>query len=475
MFPNSQSFLGNETGDHFLAAGQYGQMTRQEVGDLYKALVAGSDIANPGTTAGGGFPFRVEFLDNMLRYLTYTEAHIKLFPALFKEQATNTVVEYNTVSDYGVDAGGSIAEGDLPEEHDMTIARNYATIKFLATMRRVTHPMQVIRSAHGDVIRKQAEAGTRWLLRAAEQMCFNGDSRVIPEQWDGIWSQGSQNGATIVDLRGARLSSEELNEGIGDVTKDPNYGMPTHLHHSVRSHTNLSKEFFPSERFSINGGAQTITPGHRFKQFQSSVIDSTMDLEPNVFIREGAAPITLGIGSAAKRPGVPAITVAATAGAAVATSQFGVADAATYIYRVVAVNRYGKSAPVDTATVAVAATENVTFTVQDAGGATGYEIYRSPVGGAGAAATALYITSTARTGLATVITDNNDDLPGTSKAYMLQQNPEAITFYQLVPMMMYPLAQIDLSVRWAQLLYGTLVLNAPAKHLIYRNVGDAAP
>jgi hypothetical protein len=481
MLPQfNQTFLGTQ-GDHYFEAGEYGAMSRQDVTNLWKALVAGSDINNPGTAAGTGFPFRIEFLDNMLRYISYRATHVRLFTALMKEQALNTIIEWNLLEDYGEDAGGFIAEGDLPQEHDLTISRNYATIKYLATVRRVTHPMQLIRPAHGDVIRRSAEAGTLWLLRAAEKACFFGDSRVIPEEWDGIDSQmdqaltaGDLDAGSVRDLRGRRLSEDEINQGIGVQMQDRNYGFPTNLHYSVGAHQNLAKELFAKERLGIAERSRRAVGGFRMDSFQSSLQPTELQLEPNVFIKEGEAPVANGLGSTAKRPAVPSVGTVTSPGDA--DSQFAAGDADTYLWRVVAVNRYGKSAPVDTAGHATAAGDKATFVITNNGGATGYEVYRTRAGDAGAAAKARFMIRIPK-GAAdtTTFEDFNDDLPGTSKAFMLQQNREAITFYQLAPMMMFPLAFIDLSRRWAQLLYGTLILNAVRKHLMWKNVGSDAP
>jgi hypothetical protein len=477
----TQPYGGIGQGSHTFEAGEFGQMSRAEVTELWKALVAGSDINNPGTAAGTGFPFRVEFLDNMLRYISYRATHVRLFTALMKEQALNTVVEYNLLEDYGEDAGGFIGEGDLPQEHDLTISRNYATIKYLATLRRVTHPMQLIRPAHGDVVRRSAEAGTLWLLRAAEKACFFGDSRVIPEEWDGIKSQmeqalgtGNLDAGSIRDLRGARLTEEEINEGVGFQMSDRNFGYPTNIHYSVAAHQNLARQLFNKERLGIAERSRRAVGGFRMDAFQSSLQPTDISLEPNVFIKEGDVPVATGVGSSAKRPAAPVL--GAVTSPADPASKFYAADADTYTYKVVAVNRYGKSAPVTSGSVVVSTGDKVTFTITDGGGASGYEIHRTAAGEGGTAATAKFIIRIPKAaGATTTFDDFNDDLPGTSYAFMLQQNREAITFYQLAPMMLFPLAYIDLSRRWAQLLYGTLIVNAVRKHLLWKNVGSAAP
>lgn len=44
-----------------------GDQSHQDAADLQKALTAGSDVNNPGVSAGEGFPLRVESLENTLK------------------------------------------------------------------------------------------------------------------------------------------------------------------------------------------------------------------------------------------------------------------------------------------------------------------------------------------------------------------------------------------------------------------------
>ena len=150
-----------------------------------------------------------------------------------------------------------------------------------------------------------------------------------------------------------------------------------------------------------------------------------------------------------------------------------VADAGTYIYKIVAGNRYGLSTPVTTASVAVVSGDGVTFTVADGGqGTTFYEVYRTTPGGS--AANAKLMTRVKRTGATQVITDLNGDIPGTSKGFVVMQNARSFSWAQLLPMTRIPLATVDTSIRWAQVIYGALKVYAPAKNVVIKNIGRAA-
>jgi hypothetical protein len=210
--------------------------------------------------------------------------------------------------------------------------------------------------------------------------------------------------------------------------------------------------------------------GLSIKGFHSMV--GPIMFNPDVFVEFGNVPNAAAVGNAATRPSTPTESTAPTTPVD-ALSQFGAADAGDYFFKVVAVNRFGKSAPLTiTGPVTVAAGDKVTFGVTEGAVApTAYEVYRTRK--SGAVGTAKLMFTTARTGAATTINDFNADLPGTSKAFLIQQNVEFFAFKQLAPFVKIPLATIDTSIRWMQLLYGAPTVYAPGKAVIFKNVGRA--
>ncbi|GAG46388.1 unnamed protein product, partial [marine sediment metagenome] len=79
----------------------------------------------------------------------------------------------------------------------------------------------------------------------------------------------------------------------------------------------------------------------------------------------------------------------------------------------------------------------------------------------------------ARTAASQVVTDANADLPGTSKGFVLMQNQRSFAWSQLLPMTRIPLAAIDTSIRWSQVLYGAIKLYLPPKNIVVKNIGRA--
>ena len=452
----------------------FGEATAADVSELNKALAAGQAITGPGGTAGDGFALRVESLERTLKSTTFRMEHIRFWKAVPKLPAYNTVEEHNEMSQYGANPdAGFISEGDLPEEDDSVYTRKYAVVKYLGTTRKVTHVMSLIKPAHGNVVAQETVNGTMHLLRVMERALFYGDSSLSALQFDGFEKLMKDLCPTtnIIDLRGLPLSEDLLTDGALTVQDAPNYGTPTHLYLNPKTKTDLVKAFFPKERhdtFQKQGGFI----GLDIKGFTSPAGDVVF--EPDVFITDGGGPTANAIGDASKRPGSPTFSTN-PADTGEATAKFTADDAGDYRYKAVAVNRYGRSAAVAYGSaLTVEAGNKVTFGLTPSSATTGwFEIYRTAKNGAaGTERLILRVPNAAGAG-ETTVTDLNWNLPGCTAAFLFQLNLESLSFKQLAPMVKIPLATIDSSIRWMQLLYGTPVLYTPGKNVLYRNVGRA--
>ena len=135
-----------------------------------------------------------------------------------------------------------------------------------------------------------------------------------------------------------------------------------------------------------------------------------------------------------------------------------------------AINESGESAPATSAGVAVAAGERVDLTVVSSGGSvTGLRFFRrlstDPVG------SERFFFQQPVASLTKA--DLNFDIPGTSRAYLVQGNIDFYAFKQLSPMVRIPLATIAASYRWMQLLYGVPIIYKPNRGVIFKNIGSA--
>jgi hypothetical protein len=454
----------------------FGQSSQQDVDELNKALLANADINNPGSSAGEGFPLRVESLESTLKSTTYRMEHLKLFKALPKIPAFNTVEEHNEISSYGQNPdAGFIEEGSLPAEDDSVYARKYAVVKFLGTSRRVSHVMSLVKPAHGSIIANETVSGTMHLLKILERALFYGNSDLCALQFDGFEKLITANSpaTNIIDMRGEPLSEDSLTDACLTVFDAPNYGFPTHLHCNPKCKADLVKTFFPKERHNTFAGNGN-TVGLDVKAFTSPAGD--VQFESNVFVTDGGAP-TAAVGSATLRPASPVISTSATDTANV-LSQYGADDAGSYFFKIQACNRFGRSAAVnvDGSAISVDAGDMVTFGVTPSGAVEveWYEIYKTKKAGAITTTRLVLKVANAAGAGEQVIIELNANIPYTTSAFLFQQNLECMSFKQLAPMVKIPLATIDSSIRWMQLLYGTPVLYTPGKVALIKNIGRPA-
>lgn len=452
-----------------------GLQSQDAVDGLNKALYAGNAVNNPGASPGEGFPLRVESLERTLKNTTYKMQHLRFFKAIPKTGASNTVEEHNEISSYGQGEEGFVAEGQLPEEEDSIYERKHATIKFIGTTRRVSHVATLTKPAHGNLIANETVSGTMWMLRILERALFFARSDLSALQFDGFEKMLLDNAPAnnIVDMRGQPLDEDVLIDCASTISDEPNYGVPTHIHMNPKVKSDLVKSFFPKGKFDIGAGTKGDMIGLDLKGFTSPAGD--IDFEPNVFITDGGGPAAAA-GDASKRPASPSITTAATTPPE-ATSLFAADDAGSYFYKITAHNDFGHSAAVsvDAGAIAVAAGDKMTFGVTPAGGAATkwYQLYRTKVGGAsGTERLIARLPNTAGVGELEV-DDVNTVLPGTTSAFMWQQNIEAMIWKQLAPLLKIALATTSPEIKWMQLLYGVPVLYMPGRAVLLRNIGRA--
>ncbi len=453
----------------------FGQIAQVEVDELSKALGAG--YQNPPVS--GSNALRVQSLEETLRVLTFTQAHVQFWRDLPKTPAFSTVEEYNVQTSYGSEGGMFTKAGELAQAQDSSYERRTAQVKFVTTQREVDHPTTLVRAAHGNVVAQQTQDGGVWILERVERALYTGRSDVIAESWDGldfqIRSDASAANVAIIDLRGGILTEDNIEDATNRVIE--NYGVPTDLYGAPKALSSMVKQFYPRERFNMPAPVDGVV-GMSVNRVRTQA--GLINLKGNIFLRSGknnsvkTAPASA---NAVRAAVVPSVAVANTAGP-LAASLFGLGDVGTWRYKVASVNRFGESAASASANAAIAAAgDGLTLTITNNADSTdvttGYNIYRTIVVG-GVAGTEQFLIQVPRVAGAATTTflDVNRFLPNTSRSYLKQMNLQAIAFRQLAPMMKIPLATVALSIRWAMALYGMPVVYATRKFCIFDNVGD---
>lgn len=455
----------------------FGIGSAQEVEELNKALTAGYGRGGDQSDGGIGAPLRPESLEATLKVTTYNERHIVFWKDIPKLPAFNTVEEFNQLNSYGNSGGYFVPEGVSPQESDATYARKTVQVKYVGTMKKVTHQMTLVRPAHGDVIALETMNGTREILRTVEESLFKGNSACVAQEWDGLEKQftdgigATDNDQNIVDLRGLPLTEAALGDAARVIID--NYGFPTAMYCGFETMQDLNSLFLPKERLSLNMANPGVA-GFALQQFMTA--GGAYSFRPSVFLKPGEVAPVAAVGPTASIPSVAGVTIAAVAGAAT-DSLLG---AGTYGYAVVLENRFGRTALINTptgggsASATATAGQKVTITISGLTGtsATAVRLYRT-TGAAGTGPLKFVKRIPLVAGATFAIEDKNFDIPGTSKAYLVQVDLDVLSFKQLAPFTKIALATIDPSIRWMQLLYGTPALYAPRKMVLLKNIGKA--
>jgi hypothetical protein len=446
--------------------------------DLLKALQAGYTYGVTDQT--GGSTLRVESLEASLKVLTYSEEHIRFWKNLPKMQAYNTVEEYNVLSDFGSTANVFLPEGVMPETEDSIYNRKVSLVKFMGTTRVVTHPMTLVRAAHGDVIATENRNGILWLLRKIEESLFWGDNRLAFNynnvsggvegiEWPGLDAQIDT--ASFIDARGASLTEGLLNDAANTIAE--NYGRATHLYCPFKVASDFDKTLFSKERILMPSPTGGLNAGTVIQNFNSHY--GEIKILPDIFLTKhrkaaGLAPSVARSGNAPQTP------ASVAAGAPTGTDGlFKVSQAVTY--KVTAVNRFGESsATAASGSQTPTTVQHVPLTITNPNPISGlapdyFNVYRSDAGGS-----YYYIASVAATNVSSGGTTTYNDLglymTNVSTAFIGQLTPDVLAVKQLAPLMKMDLAVLGPAIRWMILMYATFVLYAPKKWLKIINIGD---
>ena len=263
----------------------------------------------------------------------------------------------------------------------------------------------------------------------------------------------------------AAMSVTIVNGLTAAVRKRPNYGRVSHLFSSVGVKSDIINDVLDQLREKF--GEKTVL-GMTVDEIQTQ--NGPVKLIDDIFIEERDIPFATGLGNASKRPLTPVANGNPTTPGLVG-SLFAAGDAGTYYYKVVGLNRYGRSAPLTTAGIVVAQGDETLIPVADGGqNTTAYIVYRSAKNAADASL-AKEIFRVARTGATQTIHDTNAYLPGCSDVFGVEMRPDTLSWKQLAPFTRLPLATVDTSIRWMMLLYGALQVKKPRHNFLVVNVG----
>lgn len=328
------------------------------------------------------------------------------------------------------------------------------------------------------VVAREVKNKTVELLAKNERAMFDADSSINSLEYDGIVAQirTKSDQATYKSTSFAGYDSAGTDDGVfinvsgafdDTVAEDlalrnvTNFGMAMDCYISTNTHSDFSKTYFNKQR-TLPG--ETLTSGNRIKEHTGSI---DYRFKPSLFVRPRKVALSAGISASAP----PTVAAASIAAAVDGSSQFTNAATApngTYSYIVSAVYPDGETIAAAEENVAVVAGDGVSLDLNFAGTPLYANVFRAPVG---TTANHEFIGRVALGASgATILIDLNAKLPGSSSAYLLYHDSDALCWKQLGSMIKYDLAVTDTSYKWLQLLYGTPLISAARKHTIAENI-----
>jgi len=482
-----------------------------QVNELLKAMQAGQitgrDTTNQLLTQE---PLKMESLDKTLKLLEFRMQDIKLWNAIPKIVAYNTVEEYVQLVSYGNFTGGFYGEGALSDVQDSKYTRKATNIKYLQVTGEVSAQAQAVRS-FVDAMKKEVENKTMWIIRAVSYYMTRANSANNTLEFDGIYAQHAdigvgatnlyasldayQDSKAVIDLRGNSLRQADLSDAATNINAafgniDTLFAPPVVI-------DGLYKDYFERQRIIMGAtgyrGAIGTNPRAIDTQFGEVAI-----MQDKFMQRDGSRLSSDGPTSP-KAPATPLISGGGAALVSDGSSRFVSGEThtgalGTVFYAVAANNEFGQSSlrtlPGDTSKITLTAGQSVDLTFTAGSGAfaaTSYTIFRTAISTASNCTTsavkfyplftvtAAQLTAGYDGASAGSVRDRNRILPNCEDAFALELQEDILAFYQLMPISKIDLAVVALANRFITYLWGAPRVAQPKKIVKFINVGPYVP
>lgn len=474
--------------------------------DLVKAIIAG-DITGRDTTdlSLTGEPLKTESLETTLKLLEFRQKDIKLWNAIPKKTAYNTVEEYLQQTSYGTDRGGFYNEGEPSNIEDSAFKRKAETVKYIQVTKQVTLQVQTVRS-YVDPMRKAAEDAVMWITRRVNSALTKADSKLVPQQFNSLYAQHArigvgdqydyatldawQDSSVVYDMRGGSVTQDDLVKIAEQL--DANYANVDTLFGPPSVTRGIAQDHFQSQRIMMGAAAYTGTIGTIPQAIDTD--HGKIGLNNDKFMKRTPYRVIDGTGTSPSAPNgiaTPSVQVVSDAAGSrfLSTDLTPGGSLGTVFYAISAVNKFGES-PLIPAANTVKQTlgegSSVELNWADGGGAfpaTAYRVYRSKVTDAVNATTGavkfypLFDISVAEKaagydgGAAGLVRDRGRFLPDTEDAFVTEMSEDILSFKSLAPVSKLDLAVTAPSRQFICYLWGTPLLYANTKLVRIINVG----
>lgn len=449
--------------------------------DIVKAM--GANSIQGGGGLGDLGPLRLEDLDATMTKVLYNRSHFVFQRWIQRETADQLIYQYNVQHSYGSARGeAGFMEGRGPKGGVSRFSRETTQIRFFGVKGGITHQASLMkRGMVQDPVAKENEDRVTELLTQVERMIIWGNSALVAPTgdtvaYDGLYLQIRQNAPeeNIIDMRGEPFDLSILDD-IGliyhDFRYDNDFG-PIKMFAPGQVFTDLSKTLQEGDRRMLGGlNSQPqggYVPGTPIRGYETQF--GYIPFQPSVFMQRTAGNKPMTEPKEAK--GTATVVASAVAAADVtSTSQM---ESDTHYYFVGVVYPDGESIVSAGVSASPTAGQKVTVTITrtaDTSNVRGYRLYRGPSSNA---AKAGWIADVPDNASSITFVDYNDVLPNTNIALVLHNGTDNLMLAQLAPLMRYPLPVEETTQPFFYLLYHTLLVKAPSRMFLIRNIGKAS-
>ncbi len=487
---------------------------------VHKAMTTG-DLTGYGSLNNltGAQAVKREWLDATVRSLEINIKYLKLLRMMTKVPVESNVVQYAVLEELGSNRNAFTTEGGLPTENSSGYRQRQMVLKHMGTVGSVSFAAQKVDAVVTNLYQKEVENRTLWLLSELNKSLTHGNSNIIPQEFDSLYTQHARVGnapgdlfptldayndsGLALDMRGKPLSENDLSTAAVTVLDNKGYVDSLFAPNSVLS--GLSQNYFERQRFVVNPDISETNARLGIVPQTISTAAGELKLIGDIFTRRPPSKsfsITSttnrnkAAGSATNIQAPPApVSVSAALTASDPGSKFksgGVHtdDLGTVFYAVSAINSEGESPltilPDATTGISLAQGLSVDLKWTDGGGvlpATGYTVYRSKASTASNASTEgveffpIFDVSVGDVSIgydgaaAGSVRDRNRELPDTEKCFMTEMSDEILALNELMKFQKFDLAVLGSSYRF--MIYGILapILYQPMKFIIFKNIG----
>ncbi len=500
--------------------GFFNNLGRQYFGPSFQGDATVADLAkamatqNIGGDYGDATPLRLQNLDATMTSVLFEEQHFVKWNWLERVPSIQPYYEWNDRLAYGsIRGSAAFVEGGTPQGGTAQFSRNGIYVRYFGVRRGITHQMALTGQLGGsqvDPVEEENRDGAMELLGFMERNFVWGNHLITDNlgntvNYDGFvkalengvqyvgttqtnaMPNGYQAGMNILDMNG-QFFDFSLYEGIGRRMAQRGFvtsfrNMRSFLTPSVLedlARLRLTTEF--KQLVAVNP-ERGYVPGVPLAGYQSNFgfIPFTYDL---FLTRAGMTdqPVNTADQQSPATPVVSVAPAAATPASGVtsnfltaAQSKAGVSDAGTYYYWASATNDSGESLPVYLGSVTVAAGQVATMTIAPGASngepVTAFRIYRGVEDNMYNDQTGCIEEIPAYNQTTVAWTDTNSWRPKTGMILLIDRTPSNVAIAQMAPMLKWPLAITSTTVEWLILLYNALVVKAPQRCFLVKNIG----